>query len=215
MLKDYIVQFTGDITFKEAFDKYGWNLNITVTDNSMQMDSRLLNYLTSPNVIIWSAALASTAIPGMFQVVNLMQKLQDGSIIPYDPSSSRMSYVDGSVGSDLPLNRIAELFNVNTFLVSQVNPYVIPFLSVDTGEVMCKRPQKRLINALKSMQGDTIKYACKMLQHMGLFPDSMREFHGKMTQNYKGHVTVVPIPSFNDYKDILQNLDPHTIDALV
>ncbi len=52
-----------------------------------------------------------------------MQKLQDESIIPFDPSSSRMPYIDGSVGADVPLHRVAELFNVNTFLVSQVNPY--------------------------------------------------------------------------------------------
>ena len=34
VLKDYVIRFTGDITFKEVFDKYGWNLNITVTDVS-------------------------------------------------------------------------------------------------------------------------------------------------------------------------------------
>ena len=33
-----------------------------------------------------------------------------------------MPFIDGSVGGDVPLHRIAELFNVNTFLVSQVNP---------------------------------------------------------------------------------------------
>ena len=32
VLKDYIIRFTGDITFKEIFDKFGWNLNIVVTD---------------------------------------------------------------------------------------------------------------------------------------------------------------------------------------
>lgn len=81
VLKDYIHRFTGDLTFKEAFTKFGWNLNITVTDFSMTQTSRLLNYLSTPNVLIWSAVCASCAIPGMFSKVELMQKLDDGSII--------------------------------------------------------------------------------------------------------------------------------------
>jgi len=80
-LKDYIRRFTGDITFKEIFTKYSWNLNITVTDFSMTQTPRLLNYLSTPNVLVWSAVCASCAIPGMFAKVELMQKLDDGSII--------------------------------------------------------------------------------------------------------------------------------------
>lgn len=30
--------------------------------------------------------------------------------------------------SDLPMNKLSELFNVNHFIVCQVNPHVIPFL---------------------------------------------------------------------------------------
>ena len=35
-LKDYVTRFTGDITFKEIFENFGWNLNIVVTDHSEQ-----------------------------------------------------------------------------------------------------------------------------------------------------------------------------------
>jgi len=69
----------------------------------MNQESRLLNYLTAPNVVLWSAVLASCAIPGMFAQVKLMQKLNDGSIVQYDPSSSGLQFVDGSVASDLPM----------------------------------------------------------------------------------------------------------------
>ena len=80
-LKYYIQNMTGDLTFKEAFTKFGWNLNITVTDFSMTKASRLLNYLSAPNVVIWSAVCASCAIPALFPKCELMQKLDDGSII--------------------------------------------------------------------------------------------------------------------------------------
>jgi len=38
-------------------------------------------------------------------------------------------YIDGSISSDLPMLRLAELFNVNTFIVSQTNPWVVPFMN--------------------------------------------------------------------------------------
>jgi predicted acylesterase/phospholipase RssA len=38
------------------------------------LNSKLLNYITAPNVVVWSAVLASCAIPGIFKSVDLMIK---------------------------------------------------------------------------------------------------------------------------------------------
>ena len=48
-----------------------------------------MNYLTSPNVLVWSAVVASCAIPGMFDPVTLMTKMDNGQVVPYHPSSTR------------------------------------------------------------------------------------------------------------------------------
>ncbi len=72
----------------------------------------------------------------MFDPVTLKRKEDDGIISDYHPSSTKQRYVDGSVASDLPMQRLAELFNVNTYIVSQVNPHVCPFVSADTGEIL-------------------------------------------------------------------------------
>jgi predicted acylesterase/phospholipase RssA len=40
-------------------------------------------------------------------------------------------WVDGSVRSDLPRQRLARLFNVNYFIASQVNPHIVPFMQTD------------------------------------------------------------------------------------
>lgn len=77
----------GDLTFKEIHDKFKWNLNITVTDSTKRDESRLLNYLTSPNVVVWSAACASSAIPTVFDPVELLIKTEEGEIRPYHPNS--------------------------------------------------------------------------------------------------------------------------------
>ena len=76
--------------------------------------------------LIWSAALASCAIPGVFEAVELMSKDRAGRIVPYYSGSVKWS--DGSITADLPMRRLAELFNVNHFIVSQVNPHVLPLV---------------------------------------------------------------------------------------
>jgi TAG lipase / steryl ester hydrolase / phospholipase A2 / LPA acyltransferase len=78
----------------------------------------LLNYLTTPNVVVWSAVVASCAIPGAFESVDLMIRTENGQIVPYNPRSTGFRFQDGSVGSDLPMKRLSELFNINTFIVS-------------------------------------------------------------------------------------------------
>ena len=66
---------------------------------SMQTESQLLNYLTAPNVLVWSAVLASCAIPLVFEGVELMQKTKSGETIPYMASqeNNKYIYIDGSV----------------------------------------------------------------------------------------------------------------------
>jgi len=89
----------------------------------------------------------------MFDTVELMIKTDDGRIVSYHPSSTKQRYIDGSVGGDLPMKRLAELFNVNTFIVSQVNPHVCPFVSVDTGQVLDTKLRKRFVTTAKALIG--------------------------------------------------------------
>lgn len=126
-MKEWVRGIYGDVTFQEAYDRTGFILNITVSVWGGHEKSRLLNYLTSPNVVIWSAVIASCAIPYIFDPVELVAKDHNGCFVQYQPTG--LKYVDGSIGGDLPMARISELFNVNAFIVSQVNPHVVPFLS--------------------------------------------------------------------------------------
>ena len=101
-MKDFVYFFVGNTTFKENYEKSGWILNITVTEDSFST-SRLFNYLTTPNVLIWSAVVASCSIPGMFEKCDLFIKTDDGRQVPYHPPSTKVKYVDGSVAGDLPM----------------------------------------------------------------------------------------------------------------
>ena len=75
--------------------------------------------------IIREAVLASTAIPGFFPPVVLMARNDQGERQAYHGSRK---WVDGSISEDLPAKRLARLYGVNHFIVSQTNPYIIPFI---------------------------------------------------------------------------------------
>lgn len=56
----------------------------------------------------------------------LLCKNADGSIVPFEVDG--VDFIDGSVQADVPFKRMATLFSVSNFIVSQVNIHVIPFI---------------------------------------------------------------------------------------
>ena len=52
-----------------------------------------------------------------------------------------------SLESEMPMTRLSELFNVNHFIVSQVNPHVVPFLSSYRRNAIVSSPVTSSINS--------------------------------------------------------------------
>lgn len=137
-LQKMLRHLTSNLTFQEAYDMTGRILGITVCSPRKHEPPRLLNYLTSPHVVIWSAVTASCAFPGLFEAQELMAKNRSGEIVPYHPpfnlhpdegsGTSARRWRDGSLEIDLPMMQLKELFNVNHFIVSQANPHISPLL---------------------------------------------------------------------------------------
>jgi TAG lipase / steryl ester hydrolase / phospholipase A2 / LPA acyltransferase len=129
-----IIENTGTYTFQEAFDRTGRIINITIPPVNSYDPPRLLNYLTAPHICVWSAALASCHIPGVFDHTPLEVKEPTGEFraenewtrggpgSEHDEQHHHHSPADGSVENELPMNQLSELFNVNHFIVSQVLP---------------------------------------------------------------------------------------------
>ncbi len=122
---DVILHNVGDHTFDEAHARTGRIVNIAVSPTRSRQKPRVLCHLTSPDVTIPSAALASSAVPGLFPPVQLQRRLADGSVRPYVEEER---WIDGSMSSDVPTQRVGRLHNVNHFIVSQTNPHVVPFV---------------------------------------------------------------------------------------
>ncbi|CAK7566280.1 MAG: Lipase 5 [Sporothrix epigloea] len=120
----------GDITFQEAFNRTRRILNITVSSKPGLQLPPLLNYLTAPDVIIWSAVVASCSIPGVFDPRPLLVRdAETGEHVPWDPAEQL--WIDGSLNNDVPVERLGEMLNVNHFIVSQTNPHIVLFVSND------------------------------------------------------------------------------------
>jgi Patatin-like phospholipase/Domain of unknown function (DUF3336) len=73
----------GDLTFQEAYCRSGRILNIAVVAADTQEPCRILNYLTAPNVLVWSAVACSSAFPFLFAPQELLVKDASGNIVPH------------------------------------------------------------------------------------------------------------------------------------
>ncbi len=124
--QELIKSLIPDMTFEESYRHSGRLLNISVAPAETHQTSRLLNATTTPNVLIRQAAMASAAVPGIYPPVILQARDNWGEVQDYLPSRK---WVDGSVSDDLPAKRLARLYGVNHYIVSQTNPHIIPFVS--------------------------------------------------------------------------------------
>jgi hypothetical protein len=107
----------GSMTFREAYERTGRILNVSCVPSDPHSPTILANYLTCPDCVIWSAVLASAAVPGILNPVVLMIKKRDGRLAPY---SFGHKWKDGSLRTDIPIRALNLHFNVNFSIVSQV-----------------------------------------------------------------------------------------------
>ena len=73
-LENTLIELFDLMTFREAFDKTGRHVTVTVSPADLHQYSRLLNVKTSPNAVITQAVRASCAIPYVFSPVQLKAK---------------------------------------------------------------------------------------------------------------------------------------------
>jgi NTE family protein len=175
-IRQGIARNTRDLTFEESYKLSGRTVNVTVSPAGSNQPPRLLNYLTTPYLYLREAVLASSAVPLLFQPVQLMTKDENGERVPYMPS---LRWTDGSLKSDLPGIRLRRLHNVNHFVVSQTNPHVIPFIHA---------PQEGKIGVPMEGVRRQLDNASSILE-----------------QDYRGNITILPKVTVWRYAHVTAN----------
>ncbi|TVY34554.1 Lipase [Lachnellula subtilissima] len=208
-------EILGDMTFQDAYNRTRRILNICVSSASVYELPRLLNYVTSPNVMIWSAVAASCSVPLLFSAGQLLVKNPiTGEHAPWNPTPQH--WIDGSVDNDLPMTRLAEMFNVNHFIVSQVNPHVVPFLVKDD-EAIAKDAKSDgdsgpgWVYTLTNLAKDEALHRMQVLAELGVFPNMISKLRSVLSQKYSGDITILPQIDYKDFPLMLKNPSPHFI----
>ncbi|KAL2756298.1 hypothetical protein ACRALDRAFT_2042451 [Sodiomyces alcalophilus JCM 7366] len=221
VLEDCVRDNVGDLTFEEAFNRSKRVLNITVATQGQGGVPTLLNYLTAPNVLIWTAAVASNASsPSLYgrRVTTVLCKDVHGNIVPWAPANTidfghwtHVSYSD----RESPLARIAELFNVNHFIVSQARPYLIPFLQsdmhgpspIETGS----RTTTSVTAFLVRMVGLELRHRLHQLDTLRMLPAGIRRFLVD-ERVPAASMTLVPEVTAGDFVRMLETPTRETLD---
>jgi len=201
ILKRVIERYAGSYTFLEAYEKTGLVINITVMPATAHGLPRILNYLTAPNVVVWSASLCSCAIPGVFQSQELLEKDENGELVPFIQAGVEFS--DGSFGSDLPIEQLSHLFNVNHFVVSQVNPFIVPFVvNARLPEVIRMSVEFFLFEVIS-----ITRWLCDLVKGWGIgfFDSFLNSIVNLATQQYTGNITYYPSPTLSEYITLISN----------
>lgn len=224
ILEECVRANVGDLTFEEAFARTKRVLNITVSTTGRGGGvPTLLNYLTAPNVLIWSAALASntSASSALFSPVTLKCKDETGAIVTWGPAEettfrswTQTTYSD----RESPLSRVAELFNVNHFIISQARPYLAPLLlRSDTHRPDPRhhhRRRCRLTGPLLRLVTMELHHRLNQLDSLGCLPRPIRRF--LVDEAVPGaSITLVPDLSLRDFVRLLETPTPDTVESWI
>lgn len=175
------------MTFQEAMQKSKRILNVTVSPTRKHQTPKLLNYLSSPDVLVEYAALASSAIPGMFKPVQLKARRLDGRETNW---MSDERWCDGSVAHDLPKYQLTQMLNINHHITSQTNPHVIPFGAVNKPHTFMGRVMGMGQSIARNVSSEVFDFARRhafdhVSQHV------LDKAYQVTSQSYQGDINIV------------------------
>ncbi|KAF8529014.1 patatin-domain-containing protein [Hysterangium stoloniferum] len=221
----------GSLTFREAYRLTGRVLNISVIPFDRHSPTKLLNYLTAPDCVIWSALLASAAVPGILNPVVLMQKDKTGRLIPWNWGSRFRDVtqppVQWFVASAVSLrleHRSLALFLVNNPIVSQVNPHVHLWHfgpRGTAGKPVAHRKGKGwrggfILSAAEQWLKLELTKNFKFMRDLELLPTLLgQDWTSVFLQRYDGSVTIWPRTKVSDWFHILSDPSPEQLEEMM
>jgi hypothetical protein len=207
----------GSLTFREAYQRTGRILNVTCVPSDPHSPVMLNNHITSPDCVIWSAVLASAAVPGILNPIVLMRKTKSGTLVPY---SFGNKWKDGSMRTDIPLKSLNIHFNVNFSIVSQVNPHINLFFFSPRGSPGRPVTHRKGRGWRGGFLGSSLETAIKLdlqkylkiLRHLELLPRVLGSDWSELwLQRFSGTITIWPKTALSDFWNILSDPSPQRL----
>ncbi|OCT54431.1 Lipase 5 [Cladophialophora carrionii] len=206
-LKRVMRDWLGDITFREAHYKTGRIVNICVS-SAGSAEPRLLNFVTAPDVFIWSAVCASCAVPSVFSPANIYEKDPITKEEKLWMQNAKQTFVDGSLDHDIPMRKLSEMFNVNFFIVSQVNPHVRVFLDREESfrgkQPGTPVPTQNPFQVAKEVLREEIIHRAQQLADLGV-PQGFYRWASLFNQQYTGDINILPAIRPSEYLNMMMN----------
>lgn len=179
-----------DLTFQEAYELTGYQINISVAPAERHQTSRLLNAITSPNVLIREAVIASSSVPGFYPPAPLAAKNAEGEKQPY---LSGRRWVDGSVSEDLPIKRLVRLYGVNHTIASQTNPMALPFIvEHKEKEEALDILKGMMLSSAKQISLASAKILKKPISRSSSLSKLVNTWVSLISQTYTGDINILP-----------------------
>jgi hypothetical protein len=172
----------------------------------------LLNHLTSPNCVIWSAIIASAAVPGILNPVVLMAKDRDGNLKPHNLGGSR--FKDGSLREDIPLGSLHTQFNCNFPIVSQTNPHIHLFFFAPRGSVGRPVAHRKgrgwrggfILSAMEQWLKLDLSKHFRLIRNLDLMPQVLQsDWSNVFLQRFAGVITLTPRSTVGDWFHLLDD----------
>lgn len=189
----YVKDLIGDMTFEEAYLKTEKILNIIVHPTDKNIPS-LLNYVTAPNTVIWSAVYASIGTGVLSDNVMLYEKDLENKIVPREYTDKEFIFLTPQKANERgnpesPYTRVTELFNVNNFIISLARPYLAPLIVNDIKHKSGWKP-KRVCQRLLGLE---LQHRVELMDRVGiLFNFVKRMAVDEKTPKNSSDITIVP-----------------------
>lgn len=211
-IREMIERMIPNETFQEAYHRTGRQISISVAPAELHQTSRLLNAITSPNVYIRSAVMASCAVPGVYPPVTLHAKNVHGESQPYLPSRR---WIDGSVSDDLPAKRLARLYGTNHTIVSLVNPVVLPFVRRVSEMNQFASGVARLGLEVSRELLNFQRHQLAQYPRAAALNTMVAGLHGLVGQTYSGDINIIARAPFLDPRRYLGKLREDEMMSLI
>ena len=197
----------GDMTFLEAYRKTGRVLNIQVSRYCSETGgeaSWLLNYLTAPDVLISTAAVASCATKGLYGPVDILQKGSDGRCVTCDPATLRWTATLNDTHVNRAVERLRGMFNVTLFIVSEATLANLPFFRLGH--------RKDALSRVLHFFTEEYWRAAAWISRRALFRSSWSTYIQSLSEDVVGDIVIFPISSPFDVLKLFRNPEQRLVD---